>query len=338
MVNNEKHHPSDNVNLGDNAQGNVIITGGVQGNVAIKQLIPSKPPTPHQLRKSLDDFVGRESEITELLNILQEGGRASISGISGMGGIGKTELALIVADRLRGHYPDAQLFLEMQGTDERPLTSAEALASCIRAFEGPEVRLPDDANELSKIYLSVLSGKRVMVVLDNAADRNQVRLLTPPAGCALLVTSRNVIAGMGRITLDQLKPEEARELLRSICLRIAPGVADQICYLCGYLPLAIRAAGSLLDVTADLDPAYYARQLTDEYTRLEAIGTEGVEISVEASFNLSYARLQPETARVFRYLGVFPESFDAGAEESVCEDTGHKHLGELLRRSLTLAD
>ncbi len=332
---NEQQSKSGGTTFGDNAQDNVVVET-VHGDFIYNAAAPPKPPTPHQLRKPLDDFVGREKEIAELLGILRKGGRASLSGISGMGGIGKTELALIVADRLRGDYPDAQLFLEMRGTEETPLDPAKALASCIRAFEGLEVRLPDEVGELNKMYLSLLNGKRALVVLDNAANRDQVKWLVPPAGCALLVTSRNVIAGMDRVTLNQLKPEEARELLISICARITPEQADQISYLCGNLPLAIRAAGSLLDVTVDLDVADYIIELTDEHTRLEAIGTEGVDIDVEASFNLSYARLEPEAARVFRGLSVFPESFNAQAEENVCEDTQHKYLSELLKRSLVL--
>ena len=110
--------------------------------------------------------------------------------------------------------------------------------------------------------------------------------------------------------------------------------ADRICFLCGYLPLAIRAAGSLLDVTADLAPEEYAEELQDERGRLERIGAEGVDLGVEASFGLSYARLTPDAARVFRQLAVFPAFFDARSEETVCEDPGHKHLSELCRRNL----
>ncbi|MBL8171651.1 MAG: tetratricopeptide repeat protein, partial [Acidobacteria bacterium] len=191
------------------------------------------------------------------------------------------------------------------------------------------------------LYHSLLSGQRALVLLDNAANLAQVKPLIPPAGCVLLVTSRQPIAlpGMERIRLDELAPTEARELLLSLAARITPELPelmDQICYLCGYLPLAIRAAGSLLAVTEDLDVAEYTAQLKEERTRLASIGEEGVEIGVEASFNLSYARLNEEAARVFRGLCVFPGSFDARAEEAICEDTGHKHLSELVKRSLVL--
>ena len=110
--------------------------------------------------------------------------------------------------------------------------------------------------------------------------------------------------------------------------------ADAIASLCGYLPLALRAAGSLLAVTPDLDPARYVAQLRDERTRLERIGAEGVDRDVAASFNLSYARLDEETARVCRTLAVFPGSFDAGAAAAVCQDPDHTHLSALVRYSL----
>ncbi|HVF66849.1 MAG TPA: tetratricopeptide repeat protein [Pyrinomonadaceae bacterium] len=308
------------------------------------EYLPKLPAPPartlHQLRAPVGDFVGREREISELLAALRSGGDgagAPVCGISGMGGVGKTELALYVADGLRGVYPDAQLVLDMRGTDATPREPSDALAACIRAFHGPETRLPDDAEELTRLYRSTLEGRRALILLDNAHGGAQVRPLLPPAGSALLVTSRETVALPGmkaRVTLDQLGPEEARELLKGIAPHVPADAADRICGLCGHLPLAIRAAGSLLAVTVDLEPDTYVAQLRDERTRLEQIGAEGVDVSVEASFNLSYARLADDAARVFRRLAVFPASFDAAAEEAVCEDEKHERLTALLRRNL----
>jgi tetratricopeptide (TPR) repeat protein len=317
------------------AQAQALLSD-IRDKSALSPTLVSKLTARHQLRAPVGDFIGREKEIAELMATLGGGGSAVISGISGMGGIGKTELALYVADKLRAAYPDAQLVVDMRGTDDPPRDPADALAACIRAFVGLEQKLSDDPGELTRLYRSVLEGKRALILLDNAFDGAQVRPLLPPAGSALLVTSRNAITGMARITLDQLQPPEARELLMGIAALVLPDLADQICYLCGYLPLAIRAAGSLLDVTVDLDPADYSEQLRDERTRLEHIGAEGVDISVEASFNLSYQRLSPEAARVFRQLAVFPGSFEVKAEEAVCADEKHEHLSGLVRRNLVL--
>lgn len=312
-------------------------------NVTLKR--PSLTPTRlspaglHQVPPPSGDFVGREQEIETLINALRRGNRSSITAINGMGGIGKTELALLVAQRLAGDYPDAQFFINLQGTDPNPRSPQEVMATCLRVFLGPEARLPEDLDQLSQLYRSELSGKRVLLLLDNAADSAQVRPLRPPTGSALLVTSRQVITlpGMTTLMLDALADDEARNLLLEIAPRAAPA-AEQICQLCGYLPLAIRAAGSLLAITPDLDPVDYAMRLKDERKRLERLGTEGVEIGVAASFNLSYAQLTPEAARVFRLLSIFPGTFDADAAEVVSDDAGHVCLSELVRRNLVLFD
>ena len=287
----------------------------------------------HQLRAAVRDFVGRAQEMQTLITALRRG---VISGINGMAGSGKTELALIIGNRIKEVFPDGQIFVDMEGTSETPLSPAKAIAACIRAFVGVDAKLSDDIKELRDFYLSVLTGKRALVVLDNAADRDQLTPLLPPEGSALLVTSRSriVLPGMTSITLDQLKPEEARTLLLSISSRIRFDVASRICELCGYMPLAVRAAGSLLAVTVDFEPADFAAKLENERTRLERLGNEGVDISVTASFNLSYSRLSKQTARVFRRLATFPGTFDSEAETNICEDKQHKHLSELVRRGM----
>ena len=320
------------VGIGGDVTNSNIYTGDIKIEESVTTAL-------HQLRAPVGDFVGRELEIDTLINALRRESRACITGISGMGGIGKTELALLVAERLRDDYPDAQFFINLQGTDANPRSPQEAMAICIRAFLGPEAKLPEEPEQLSHLYRSQLSGKRVLLLLDNAADSAQVRPLLPPTGCAVLVTSRQSVAlpGMTPLTLHPLTEKEARQLLLEIAPRAEPA-AEQICKLCEYLPLALRAAGSLLAITADLDPVDYAAQLQDERSRLERLGTEGVEIDVAASFNLSYARLVPEAARVFRLLSVFRATFDAAAEEVVCADAGHVQLSDLVRRSLVLYD
>jgi Tetratricopeptide repeat len=146
------------------------------------------------------------------------------------------------------------------------------------------------------------------------------------------------LSGSKRLTLDQLHPAEARELLCSIASHLTADVADQIADLCGYLPLALRAAGSLLAVTVDLEPADYVEQLREECTRLEKIGSEEIERSVAATFHLSYVRLSDEAARVFRTLSVMQGSFDASAAEAIAEDERHAQLSELVKRSLVQYD
>jgi tetratricopeptide (TPR) repeat protein len=287
-----------------------------------------RAPSPPQ------DFTGRGKELEEILKSFDRG--ATITGLRGTGGIGKTALALVMADRLKSRFPDGQIFLKLEGTSPNPLKPAEAMAQVIRAFRGSEERLPEDQNELQGLYNSVLEGKRILLLLDNAVDDKQVIPLLPPKGCAALVTSRQnfTLPGMPQpFSLDTMKPEEARDLL----LKISPRIGDQageLARLCGHLPLALRAAASFLAVKIDLKPSAYLEELRSERTRLEKIVREGVDLDVEACFDLSYSRLPAETARVFGMLSVFPSDFDAAAEEVICQDEGHQHLSELLRWSL----
>jgi len=288
---------------------------------------------PHQLPPPPEDLTGREAELKELRQAVERGG-VTISGLRGLGGVGKTALALKLAEELRERYPDGQLLVEMRGTDPQPLTPAEAMGQVIRAYD-PLFKQPDSEAELRGIYRTVLDRKRALLLLDNAADHAQVLPLVPPQTCLLLVTSRRhfTLPGLYAKNLDVLRSEDARKLLLRIASRIGRH-AETIAQLCGYLPLALRAAGSLVRVTLDLAPGVYAEELRAERTRLERIGMEGVEIGVEASLNLSYQRLGEEMARAFRLLAVFPGTFDAAAEEVVCEDEGHGRLSELVRYSL----
>ncbi len=294
-----------------------------------------------------------------------------ISGVRGMGGIGKTALALVIADRLKAQYPDAQFFIPLRGASDAPAKPYAAMQSVIRAYH-PTAQLPDDPTQIAALYRSVLDGQRAIVLLDDARDADQVRPLLPPKSCLVLITTRQHfhVAGLHARNLETLSPADARDLLiaiaprldgvipdaadrrRSRSLRRSPEIlrrlttaqndtidaVDVIAYFCGYLPLALRAAASLIAATPDLNPLTYATQLRDERTRLTKIGKEGVDIDVEASLNLSYQQLSPEAARVFRQLSVFPASFDAAAEEAVCEDTDHTHLSQLVRLSLVQYD
>ncbi len=243
-----------------------------------------------------EDFTGRGEELEGILKAFDRG--ATITGLRGAGGIGKTALALMLADRLKSRFSDGQIFLKLEGTGPNPLKPADAMAQVIRAFRGSDERLPEDQNELQGLYNSVLEGRQVLLLLDNASDDRQVLPLLPPARCAVLVTSRKkfTLPGMPEpFSLDVMKPAEARDLLLRICPRIG-GQAEELARLCGYLPLALRAAASLLAVKSDISPSGYLEELRSERTRLKKIGSEGVDLDVEASLDLSYSRLKPETA------------------------------------------
>jgi len=306
-------------------------------NIPKPEDIPSLPTIPDPP----PDFTGREEELQELLAKIAGG--SSIIGLRGIGGVGKTALAFKLAERLRESYPDGQVMVDMRGTGENPATPSEAMGSVIHAYQ-PEEKLPDGEAEVKEMYRKVLNGKRALILLDNALDDKQTLSLIPPKSCALMVTSRKSIKlpGLFRKDLDVLKPKEAIELLRKVCCSTS-GPADlpekdpvwmEIARLCGYLPLALRAAGSYLASSEDVSPREYVRELADERTRLVVIGGEGVELGVDASLALSYKKLKAEAQQTFLDLSAFPADFDSQAEEQICRDQGHRSLSELVRWSL----
>ncbi len=289
----------------------------------------------HQLPADLPDFAGRAGTVADIEQLIASTRRVLIVG---MGGIGKSALVVHVAHRIKHNFPDGQLYLDLRGTGDSSLSASEALIRLLRAVH-PGRELPKDEAELAILFRSEMHDKRMLIVLDDAAGRAQVSpLLVSEPGIAVLITSRRAfpLPGLGHLRLDTFTPDESRAFLVSLCPRLQVELepVDEIAQLCGHLPLALRAAGSLLAISDDLDGATYARRLRTKYRRLERIGAEGVDVSVEASLGLSYAHLGKDSARVFRKLAVFASSFYAQAEEYICEDPDHTHLSELLRCSL----
>ena len=288
-------------------------------DVLVDRVTPPAIQPLHQLRPPLKDFTGRQPEIDDLLAHIQQG--VTITGVQGMGGIGKTELAYVLADRVKDAYPDAQLCLELKGTSPSPLSPADVLAYIIHRFH-PEAKLPDDVEELTKLYHSTLHGQRVLLLMDNAAGPDQLRpLCPPPDGSVLLVTSRQhfTLPGLHVKDLNTLPADKARELLRTICPRIADA-ADELARLCGCLPLALRLAGSTL-ACSTLSPSDYAQRLKDERQRLARLD-QGAELAGEpeitASLALSDALLPDDLRPLWYALAVFPGDFDLAAAAAVC--------------------
>ena len=283
----------------------------------------------HQISEPVPDFVGREEEIARILAAFEDSGRgAVISGVRGMGGVGKTELAKVVAKRLRGRFPHGQIVFDLRGARDddttTPATVGEALTHAIRSFE-PEARLPEDVAALQGIYRSVLDGKRVLLLMDNALDARQLTpLVPPPEGCALIVTSRHAIslAGMKPVDLDMLPSDKARALLLEICPRIG-AQADTLAQTCGYLPLALRLAASALERNRPLSVEGYLARLNDEHRRLEELDRDrdmvAVDRGITATLAASYTVLDAPMQRRWRALGVFPGDFDTPAAASVWE-------------------
>ncbi|MBL8171652.1 MAG: tetratricopeptide repeat protein [Acidobacteria bacterium] len=317
---------SGGVAISNNATDNNIFTGGVR-DVYINKAPASGLTALHQVPQPPIDFVGREAEMTELLALVEQSG-VTISGLQGLGGVGKTTLALKLAALLKARYPDAQFYLDLKGPSAQPTPAAEALKHVIRAYH-PTAQLPESQEELRGLYLSVLDGQRALLLLDNARDETQIEPLLPPPGCLLLVTSRFhfTVPGLKVKSLDALSDEDAVKLLLEIAPRIGDHAAE-IARLCGNLPLGLRLAASFLTTKRNFKVVDYLRRLRDASERLKLI---------DASLSLSYELLRPELQANWRTLFVFPDSFDQRAAAAVWdldEDQTQEALSDLLNFSL----
>ena len=240
--------------LGDNVAGDKNVFEAPAPIVTALHQLPS-PPT---------DFTGREKELEELRTAIEKGaktGGVTISGLQGLGGVGKTALALKLADEIKSSYPDAQFYLDLKGHEKHPMSVIEALSHVIRAYH-PTAKLPDNEIDLRGLYQTALNGQRALLLMDNAANAAQVEPLIPPAGCVLLVTSRQHFAlpGLFAKDLNSLPAEDSHKLLLAIAPRIGNKAAT-IAELCGYLPLALRLAAS----TLQLDPIFPLKFICADY-------------------------------------------------------------------------
>ena len=297
-------------------------------------LPPAASPSPsavHQLPPPPRDFTGREDELAELRAAIKEG-HVAISGLRGMGGIGKTALALKLAEELAQDYPDAQICLDLRGTSQ-PLPPAKAMEHVIRAFH-PDAKLPEEESQIAALYQSVLSGKRVLLLMDNARDSKQLENLVPPAGNFLLVTSREhvTLPGLKSAAIRTLPLADANELLLKISPRIG-AKATALAKACGCLPLALRLAATALEKHRTVSVDSYLKRLADAATRTKELA--------EPALVASYDLLSEELKVIWRRLAVFPSTFDAAAVASVCElkeDAAAGRLGDLVASSLVECD
>jgi tetratricopeptide (TPR) repeat protein/transcriptional regulator with XRE-family HTH domain len=267
-------------------------------------------------------FTGRVAEFAELDRWLGEaqgpGGTMAISVIRGTAGVGKSALALSWAHRTAKHFPDGQLYVNLQGFDPagRPaMTAAETLADLLAALGVPPSEVPATAQAQAGLYRSLLADRRMLIVLDNARDAAQVRPLIPASpGCLLLVTSRDQLTGLAvtddaqLLGLDVLTVADARSLLGSLLgsSRVAaePGAADDLISMCARLPLALAVAAAQARRAPGLKLTELAGQL--RAARLDVLDGGDPFSSLSAVFGCSYRQLPADAARMFRLLGLHP--------------------------------
>ncbi|MET9590788.1 BTAD domain-containing putative transcriptional regulator [Streptomyces sp. NPDC006516] len=272
----------------------------------------SAPLRPAQLPATVPDFTGRASFVRELGARLAtaEGSVMAVSALAGIGGVGKTTLAVHVGHQARPHFPDGQLYVDLQGAGGRAAEPETVLGSFLRALGTPDSAIPDSLDERAALYRSTLDGRRVLVLLDNAHDAAQIRPLLPgTAGCAALVTSRVRmvdLAGAHLVDLDVMSPEEALQLFTRIVgderVRSEREAALDVVAACGFLPLAIRIAASRLAARRTWTVSVLAAKLADERRRLDEL--QAGDLAVKATFELGYGQLEPPQARAFRLLGL----------------------------------
>ncbi|MFI7336884.1 AfsR/SARP family transcriptional regulator [Streptomyces sp. NPDC050085] len=303
---------------------------------------------PAQLPMGVHGFVGRAHELTRLDGLLA-GLRESSSGgvvavISGAAGVGKTALAVHWARRARAAFPDGQLYVNLRGFDPggAPLVPDRALRGFLDALGVPAGQVPDTLEALTGRYRSLLAGRRVLVVLDNARDAGQVRPLLPGAhGCLTVVTSRDPLTGLAvsegahLLTPGLLDPAQCRALLAvrlgAPRLQGAPEAVEEIVARCAGLPLALAVVAARAAARPDLDLADCARELGPDGRILDVLDTGDPATGVRAVLHWSYRMLTPEAGRLFRLFALHPgPSADATALAALA-GTGVRTVQVLLR-------
>ncbi|WP_194893169.1 ATP-binding protein [Catenulispora pinisilvae] len=318
---------------------------------------PAPPPAARlaQLPADIGDFSGRAEQIGFLRSALTKDagrpGQAAIAAVTGSGGVGKTSLAVAVAHQLAGRFPDGQLFVDLHGMGATPRDPADVLRGWLSELGTPTDAQPADAqpagtDALAARFRSLLAGKRMLIVIDNAKDTAHLsRLLPATAGCAVLVTSRNRLAelpGGVRLDLEPLAEFDALTMLEEVVgaerLRAEPSATAQILHACAGLPLALRIAGARLRARPSWSVATLATRLADQNRRLDELRIG--DLAVRTSFEVSLAALPPDAdarpspSHLFALLGlVTGPSISAAAAAALAgidEDRAQETLETLV--------
>ncbi|KUM76871.1 AfsR/SARP family transcriptional regulator [Streptomyces griseorubiginosus] len=313
---------------------------------------PPTRPVPAQLPSDLPGFVGREAQLAQASALVPEGDAPSATVvIGGTAGVGKTAFAIHWARRIAPRFPDGQLYLNLRGFDPvgAPVPPAQALRTLLEALGVPPRELPEDQDALAARLRTVLTGRRVLILLDNARDAGQIRPLLPGApGCLVIVTSRNRLGGLVAVDgarplrLDVLTAREGRDLLlrRLGAERVAaePEAVREIVELCARLPLALAVAAARAADRTTFPLAALADELAEGHGSLDAFTDADQAADVRAVLSWSYHALSPAAARLFRLLVLHPgpdvslpaaaslAALGAAATRSLLAELVHAHL------------
>ncbi len=312
---------------------------------------------PRQLPAIAGDFAGRTAELAALTGILDANGGApgsiAIAAIGGMAGVGKTALALHWAHQVADRFPDGQLYVNLRGfaPSGSPAVPAEVIRGFLDALGVPPERLSPHQDVQAGLYRSLLADKRMLIVLDNARDEQQIRPLLPASpGSLVVVTSRNQLAGLATdgarlLALGVLSPAAAVRLLTA---RVDPPRADaepaaiaEIAALCACLPLALAVAAARAAARPDFPLSALADDFRSAVGRLDALDALDPTASVRFVFSWSYEQLSPAAAGMFRLLGLHPGpdvSVPAAAALAAVDQPSARRLLRDLARAHLIAE
>jgi transcriptional regulator with XRE-family HTH domain len=312
------------------------------GDAYVPQLLPAFIPA----------FVGRAGELETLSAMVDEpGGTTLVTAVTGTAGVGKTALAVHWAHQVAREFPDGQLFVNLRGfgPSGTPLTPADAVQVFLDALRAPADRLPTTVAAQLGLYRSLLAGKRMLIVLDNARDAAQVRPLLPGSPtCRVIVTSREQLPGLTAIeaarplTVNALTSAEARQLLvrRLGPVRLAADrqATDQIIHSCAGLPLALCIVAARAGLRPDLPLARIATDLAGQPSLDAFTGLADPAADIRAVFSWSYRQLDGDAARTFRLAGLHSgadlEAYTVAALTGATLELAGRTLDVLARASL----
>ncbi|MFF3674621.1 BTAD domain-containing putative transcriptional regulator [Streptomyces sp. NPDC002120] len=293
---------------------------------------------PAQLPADIADFSGRATELAALTGVLSDPARTAlaVAAVSGMGGIGKSALALRVAHHVKDAYPDGQLYADLRGTGSDPADPGTVLASLLGALGVPRREVPPSTEDRARLFRTVLDGRRLLLLLDDARDIAQVKPLLPgAAGCAVVVTSRARLGGLlsGRhVQLAEFTPAEALGLLRQIVgadrVDREEEAAAALVEACARLPLAVRIVAARLAARPGWSVAHLVARLADERRRLTELRAD--DLAVAAVFELGYRQLTGPQASVFRRLAPVSRPGIGLAAAAAALDLAEPEAEELL--------
>ncbi|MFJ4633952.1 AfsR/SARP family transcriptional regulator [Streptomyces sp. NPDC088847] len=267
----------------------------------------------------LRGFTGRQAELDYIDELLSREDRAGTVVISGMAGVGKTTLAVHWARRVADHFPDGQLYVNLRGFDPTAaaLEPSAAVRTLLDALGYPSQRVPSGLAAQTALFRSLLAGRRMLILLDNARNTEQVRPLLPAVpGCLTLVTSRNQLGGLivsdaaQTLTLGMLSSEEARDLLAqrlgSARMRAEPAAVEDLIVRCARLPLALAIVAARAAIRPAFPLSAITAQIRDSQGSLDAFADVDPGSDVRSVFSWSYHVLPPLTARLFRLFASSP--------------------------------